>query len=153
MKTIPLTKGQVVMVDDSDYDFLICLKWYAETKGRKRDKFCATNGRWGKMHRLIMDCPRGMEVDHKDGNPLNNQRSNLRICTRKQNCQNKGKTKGSSIYHGVYRHSVNPVWIARIKPDRRPIHIGSFKTQIEAAMAYDEQAKKHFGEFANLNFR
>lgn len=154
MKTINLTKGQFCMVDDEDYDFLNSIKWYAEKRSRSGDKFCAANGPLGKMHRLIMKCPSDMEVDHRDGNPLNNQKSNLRICTHKQNCQNKGKSrKGSSMFHGVYWLKINKKWNARIKPDRKPIHLGCFESEIDAAQAYDEGAKKYFGEFAHLNFK
>lgn len=151
MIQIPLTKNQFCVVDSTDYPLLSLVKWYAER--RKNGKFSSCNKAFGKMHRFIMGADDDMEVDHIDHDSLNNQRSNLRICTHKQNCQNKGKSrKGSSIYHGVYRHSINPSWISRIKPDRKPIHIGSFKDEKEAAKAYDIHAKKYFGEFANLNF-
>lgn len=152
MKLISLTKGQKCMVDDSDYNFLSCINWYAER--RRNGKFSACNGTFGRMHRLIMSYDPNVEIDHIDGNPLNNQRRNLRLCTHKQNCQNKGKSRrGTSIYHGVYMHPINKNWIARIKPDRKGIHLGSFKDQESVAKAYDAAAKIYFGEFANLNFK
>lgn len=150
MKTIQLTKGKEALVDDVDYQLLQYLPWHAE--GIK--KLYACHGTFGRMHRFIMMADDDMEVDHIDGNSLNNQRNNLRLCTHKQNCQNKGKSKkGSSKYHGVYWNKVNRNWIARIKPDWKGIHIGSFKIEEDAARAYDKEAVKYFGEFANLNFK
>jgi hypothetical protein len=103
------------------------------------------------MHRVIMKPPLGMDIDHKDHNGLNNQKFNLRICTRKQNARNKRST-GSSIYLGVYKTKRNYI-CARISMDGCCKHIGNFKTEEAAARAYDEVAKRCHGEFANLNFK
>jgi len=99
-------------------------------------------------------------VEHKDGNPLNNTRDNLRICTQQQNCFNKSKqsTPCTSKYKGVYHRQDKDggkrknLWRACIRKNDRLLNIGSFKTEELAAKAYDEKALELFGEFAKLNF-
>ena len=104
MKTIQLTQGQFALVDDEDYDFLMQWKWQAH---KDKSTYYATRVEYGKnikkgikMHRVIMNTPRNMETDHKDRNGLNNQKYNLRICTRGQNQTNKrnwGKSKNKGV--------------------------------------------------------
>ena len=106
MKTIPLTQGKVALVDDSDYEFLVNYgSWCADLTVSsgiyyatcRRDYFNI------KMHRLLL--PNAKMVDHKDGNGLNNQRNNLRSCTRSQNLANsKLRSDGASGYKGVTRN-------------------------------------------------
>lgn len=109
------------------------------------------------IHRLITNCPKGMSVDHIDGNPLNNQKNNLRVCTLKSNCYNsrkKGKNN-TSIYKGVHFDGggkLRKPWKAVIKIDYIGYNLGRFATQEEAARAYDNRAHEVWGEFANLNF-
>jgi hypothetical protein len=160
MKTINLTQGQVALVDDEDYDFLMQWKWYA-TRGR-RECFYAVRNRTKtnkgrgliKMHREIMQTPNELEVDHIDHNGLNNQRYNLRNCTKKENGKNLSAW-GSSIYLGVSfdrRKKVKQVR-AQICVERKSISLGYYLTEEDAARAYDKGAKLYFGEFANLNFK
>ena len=156
MKTIQLTQGQVALVDDEDFDMLNQFKWCAQKDG---NNFYAIRGiRVGRrtqtihMHRLIMGSPIGLEIDHKDGNGLNNQRNNLRVCTRSQNQMNKRKKEGaSSIYKGVSFHKREDKWRAVIMINGRAINLGDFASEIEAAKAYDAKAIALFCEFANLN--
>jgi len=104
------------------------------------------------LHRYIMDCPPGMVVDHIDGNPLNNCRSNLRICLQSDNMKNrKNNINGTSKYKGVSFHKRDKVFIASIRVNTKLIHIGNFKNETEAAKAYNESAIKLHGEFARLN--
>lgn len=155
MKTIQLTKGQFALVDDEDYDFLIQWKWCA-LKGTS--SYYAVRSRSLKegtkkfifMHRSIMNSPEGLQVDHKDHDGLNNQRSNLRNCTRSQNHQNK-RPQGVSKYLGVSKHG-DRGWRAKIKYNGRYVELGHYKSEELAARIYDREAKIHFGEFANLNF-
>ena len=104
------------------------------------------------MHRDIMKTPKGLEVDHKDYNGLNNQRFNLRNCTHRQNQINK-IVISLAPYRGVSWVLKRKKWKikARIKVNGRNIHLGYFKTEEAAALAYNEAAIKYFGEFAVLN--
>ena len=107
------------------------------------------------MHRQIMKAPKGMVVDHIDGNGLNNRRSNLRICTPRQNQWNRCplKTrKQTSPFKGVQYPTGKSRPYARIQYNGKTIHIGVFDSEVEAAQAYDRKAVELFGEFAYLNF-
>lgn len=151
MKTIPLTQGKFAIVDDEDYEWLMQWKWYAHKNGNnnymaaRRKKYKAI-----LMHRTIMDAPSDKQVDHFDHNKLNNQRTNLRLCTNSQNCQNRISQRGSSQYKGV-RWNKNR-WMARIGINGKLIYLGLFINEVKAAKAYDKAAKESFGEFAYLNF-
>jgi hypothetical protein len=159
MKEIKLTRGKVALVDDEDYDYLNQWKWHAlahhgggwYVSRHFRDK----DGKKSiRMHRLIMNTPEGMEVDHIDHNGLNNQKSNLRNCTNSQNHMNRFPYKGhTSIYKGVYYKTANKKYVAKIKINQVVIWGGYFKSEIDAAHAYDKLATKYFGEFAVLNFK
>jgi hypothetical protein len=104
------------------------------------------------MGRAILNAPAGMIVDHRDGDGLNNQRENLRLCTHSQNMQNRRLQRNNrSGYKGVYWIKAQGVWAARITVNRVPINLGRFDTAEQAARAYDEAALKYHGEFARLN--
>lgn len=156
MKEIPLTKGKVAIVDDTDYEQLMQYKWqascYRGTWYARRGGLAALGqrGMTFSMHREIMRPPAELEVDHKDGNGLNNTRGNLRICTPQENRFNQRKHKGMSRFKGVVFNGGK--WMARINVNRKTIYIGKYNTEEAAARAYDEAARKHFGEFARVNF-
>ena len=156
MKEIPLTKGLFALVDDEDFDRLNQWNWRAK-KSRKTfyaDRHFEKDGRrtYVHMHRLIVDAPLELEVDHKDGNGLNNQRYNLRICTQKQNRRNISVQKNNRLgYKGVHQESKGS-FSARITVDKKLMWLGSYKNPIDAAKAYDLAATKHHGEFARTNF-
>ena len=101
------------------------------------------------MHRSIMKAPTGMEVDHINGNRLDNRKENLRICTHAQNCYNY-KNKGNST-KGVHWEKHANKWRARIRYNGQKIHLGYFKSQKDALDAYNSAAKKYHGEFVNLD--
>lgn len=143
-------KNREVLLDDDDYARFCRWKW--EFSGGKVQRH--TNFQGKRVHvilaRLISACPKGMEVDHKNRNPLDNRKENLRICTRLQNEMNKPTRKESaSGYKGV--RMVKNSWVARIKIDGKFKHIGCFFSKEEAAKAYNEKAKELYGEFAWLN--
>ena len=162
-KEIPLTQGKFAIVDDEDFKWLSQWKWYA-SYDKKRDRWCAqrfvggrANHRCVKMHREILSAAKGDIVDHLDRNALNNCRRNLRICSNTQNLRNtNGQRRRISKYKGVCKANrpcnLKKPWKAEIQVDKQRIHIGYFRTEKEAALAYDLAAIKYHGEFARLNF-
>lgn len=152
MREISLTQGQVALVDDDNYEELIKYNWYAVkyTKGYGYGAVVNINRTLVYMHRMIMNTPLLLEVDHLDGNTLNNQKSNLRNCTHKQNMMNISKRYGTSIYKGVHKRKNR--WLVQIQVDGRKIYIGSYKSELEAAKAYDNAAINYFNKFARTNF-
>lgn len=159
MKQIPLTQGKFAIVDDEDYEWLNQWKWYAR---KHRNTFYAirnTNQQSSerkhvRMHRLILGLRKGdgKTSDHKNGNGLDNRRKNLRICTKSQNSQNRLPLKNtSSKFKGVYWDKKGKIWRAGIQKNSKRIYLGCFKSEIEAAKAYDRKAKELFGEFALCN--
>jgi len=105
------------------------------------------------MHRYLTNCPKGLVVDHIDGNGLNNTKANLRICTQKQNaCNTPGHVGKSSKYKGVKKMKNSNKFRAAITNNRKYFHLGVFEDETEAARAYDEAARKYHKEFAYLNF-
>lgn len=156
-KLISLTQGKHAIVDANDFDWLNQWKWNYHKFGYAiRTQHVAMLNRKQKktgirMHRLIMNAPAGSDVDHINGNTLDNRRCNLRLCTRSQNMMNQKKTRGLSKYKGVYLNGERNKWMARLKINRRTIFLGRFSSQEEAALAYNNAAKKYFGQFAKLN--
>ncbi len=106
----------------------------------------------GVQSRLIMNCPKGKLVDHRNHDTLDNRKENLRICTHKENMQNRISDKNSfSIYKGVYKTCTKNLFESSIGVNNKKIALGYFKTEVEAALEYNKAAKKYFGEFAYLN--
>lgn len=105
------------------------------------------------LHRVIMNTPVGLETDHKDGNGLNNSKSNLRIATHRQNALNSIKHKpAASKFKGIYYYPRIKCWCARIRLEGKRKNLGYFKNEIEAAYAYDMASIEHHGEFGRRNF-
>jgi hypothetical protein len=161
VKLITLTKGYEAIVDDEDYEMLNQYNWYAKTSP-SHDKIYAGSAikvskntyRHVMLHRFLMNPKDNEVVDHINGNTLDNRRCNLRNCTPSQNCANKRKWKTKSTlskYKGVKFDKRWGTWGAQIYFPGHKRHIGTFKTEREAAIAYNEKAKELFGEFAKLN--
>ena len=157
---IPLTRGLTTILDRSDYDATPFLhrSWLAQATSTP-DKFYAARQQWMPdekryryfyIHRIIMGAPPELEVDHRDGNSLDNRRRNLRICNHQQNTQNRGNTR-QRRYKGTVYMKEERRWRAEITLDWHCIHLGCFATEREAALAYNEAAARLFGEFAKLN--
>jgi len=162
-KEIELTKGKVAIVDDEDYERLSLYKWHitggfygkyytvrkSRCTGKRRDTI--------PMHREILglspDDP--LQVDHINQDGLDNRKANLRLATAQQNRRNRPKTKVNPGYKGVKlnKTSSKPRWYAMINLGRGEYkYLGSYDTPEEAARAYDNAARVHFGEFAYPNF-
>jgi len=161
MKRIPLTRGKYAIIDDENFEELSKYKWFVVAghsgyrAGRRTPR--DTNGKQTTiyMHRAIMGLSRGdpKEVDHINHNTLDNRRQNMRVCTRKQNRWNEKARRGcTSKYKGICKPKGRNKWEVRIRAHGCQMIVGYFYSEIEAANCYDEAAKKHFGEFAFLNF-
>jgi hypothetical protein len=153
VRSIPLTQGKYAIVDADDYARVNRHKWCLSRTGNQLYAQRRCRGKTIRMHQLIMNPPRGMVVDHIDGNGLNNRRSNLRICTRLENTRNRRRNPSTATgFKGVWRDKKTGKYWAQIQLSRRPTRLGSFATAVEAARAYDRKAIELFGEFACLNF-
>jgi hypothetical protein len=160
MKEIVTKKGFVIMVSDLDFDWLSKLRWRAVSgNGKPYAQTRFTDPKTKKrttvmMHRLILGVvSQHIQVDHKDGNGLNNQRGNLRIATRSENQHNRAKNKNNpSGFKGVCWNKASRKWCANIRFNGKARRIGQFDSVVDAAKAYDEKAKEYFGEFARTNF-
>lgn len=155
MKQIKLTQNRFALVDDSDFEWLNQFKWSVNSNkyvwrytGRINRK---TKGI--TMHKLIMKTPKGLQIDHINGDRFDNRRCNLRICTCSQNCMNrKATTKSTTGYRGVTRiPKYKAIWQARIEINGKKISLGFFDDPKQAALAYNHAALKYHGDFAFLN--
>lgn len=165
-----------ILVSDCDYEELSKYKWAVSANKRVNGElfFYAMRGvldkngkfRHTKMHRVILGITdKSILCDHKDGNTLNNQRENLRMCSKKENNANRIKRSvTNSKYKGVYKMSKTKTlkngeiktytfWAVSLTSNKKQIYIGTFKNEEDAARAYDEAAIKYHGEFANLNLK
>ena len=157
MKEIKLTQGYSSMVDDDLFDYLNQWKWQV-VKDSHTNYAVRNEGKFPfrkriKMHREIMKPSPNMQVDHVDGNGLNNVRENLRVCTQSQNKKNARKRKDStSGFKGVTYYKRYGNWRSQIAVNGKRINLGYFSDPIDAAHAYDNAAREYHGEFANTNF-
>ena len=157
--TIPLTKGRFALIDSSDLGRVAKYRWYFGSMGNGY-AICRVSRPDGKfknvlLHRFILDAPYGLEVDHINGDSLDNTRKNLRLCTHKQNIRNQRvqtRVGKASRFKGVWM-SKSKRWRAEICVDGKRLYLGTFDNEEDAARAYDEKAKRHFGEFASPNFK
>lgn len=144
MKRIRLTQGKYALVDAIDYTKLARLRWHAHKE--KSGLWYALayrigSGRGGKgvvrMHRVITNCPKTLEVNHKNGNGLDNRRANLEVCTHKENLQRRAHTpkNNTSGIVGVYWHGRSKKWMAAVGRDGKSVYIGIYKTKEAAARA------------------
>ncbi len=142
MREIPLSQGKIAFVDDEDYEYLSQFRWYANniqglTYARR------TVRRAPFMHHMILSTiPKGKVTDHIDGNGLNNQRSNLRIVTMRENTQNL-HIKKSSKYPGVTWHKATQKWMAQAYLNGKHAYLGVYATEEEAYQVYQNGCEKH----------
>ncbi len=145
-----------ILIDDNDYFLLSLYKWCLSKRGRSNEYFYATTTNRPRlmMHHILMGKEKGMVVDHIDGNGLNNQRNNLRICKQHGNILNSSiRSDNTTGFKGVFRlkHCTNEVYHAYININGKRIPLGCHYNKIDAAKAYNEAALIHHGEFAKLN--
>lgn len=139
-----------VSVDDEDY-YLDQYNWHIGKRDGYVYGYIKKLGQV-RLHRYVTNALPGEEVDHKDGNKLNNTKENLRRCTKAQNMCNSVKySTNKSGYKGVSFHKRSGKWQSTIMKNQKKIYIGLFDTPQEAAQAYDNKAKELFGEFAKTN--
>lgn len=154
---VPLTRGLLAIIDAEDSEAIDGFNWRADPS---RNTFYASrHGRDGAgnkikvyMHQAVAEKHGLPVVDHKNRNGLDNRKSNLRPCSYSFNGANSPTKCGSSKFRGVSWSSKDRVWRSQITVNYRHRNIGSFNSERDAAMAYDEAAKEAFGDFAALNF-
>ena len=154
---IPLTRGQVALIDECDAFQVAPFKWFALWASRSKTYYAAREQsmddrtRVIPMHRWIIGIEDlSVEIDHWNHIGTDNRRSNLRICTHQQNVCNRRGWNSSSAYKGI-RYRSNRKWEARIRVNGKELYLGQFSEEAHAAEAYNRAATAHFGEFAYLN--
>lgn len=147
MVKIKLTNNRYAIIDESDLDIISKYKWHYD--GRYAGTYI--NGKRVRMHRMIMNNPTKMQVDHKNMNCLDNRKSNLRVATKSQNMMNRPNQKNTKKYKGTHQRKDNGRWQSYIKIDGKRLHLGYYNTPEEAGREYNNAAIKYFGEFARLN--
>lgn len=156
---IPLTCGYYALICSADYDWLSRFLWHLHWQGEERRLYAVATGINGgppiRMHRLILGLTdRKVHGDHKNGDGLDNRRSNLRPASSSQNGANRIKINCNNTtgFRGVYFRKKRNRYVSAIRANGKSITIGYFVTALEAALARDIKARELHGEFAVLNF-
>jgi len=148
------TNGFEVIIDLTMKEKITKYKWWVLIRNNRPNSVYRSTRVQGKnktirISRELLGKTEGMVIDHINNNPLDNRISNLRFCTLAQNSQN--RKSHIKKYKGVYWQKADSIWIATIQRDNKKYHLGSFKTQIEASVAYNKAAIKLHGNYAKLN--
>lgn len=158
MKEIKLNSKKYdlsAMVDDEDFEYLNQWKWHPSKRGNIFYAYAVISKvprKVMEMHRLLMNNPVGHVVDHKDGSGLNNQKYNLRTCSKGKNNLNRIVSSNNKTgFKGVHFQKDAGKYRAKIEIDKKIISLGYFDDARIAALAYNNAAIKYHGEFAKLN--
>ncbi len=154
----PKHPNTVTLLDNADFDLLCKDNWFA-FQGNNNILYVRRNNNTGNkinnvllLHRIIMNAPAHLFVDHINGDGLDNQRDNLRLCTKAQNNRHRDKgINNTSGYKGVGFKKERGRYYAQIVCDYKHTFLGYFDTAKEAAKAYNDAALELHGEFAYLN--
>lgn len=159
---IPLTQGKVAIIDADDFEYLSQFNWYAvydesysspQYKAARQNRISVGKQRTEYMHRTIMNVGKDFQVDHINGNTLDNRKENLRVCVHSNNQQNKRRQRNNTTgFKGVSFEKHSGKYRACISKNNKVKHLGLFLSAIEAAKAYDCAAREYYGNFACLNF-
>lgn len=145
---IKLTKNKWALIDTEDLYKIKEFKWCSS------HAYALTGVYWKKiyMHRIIINPFMDEQVDHINGDGLDNRKENLRVCTNTQNQYNSKKRKNtSSKYKGVSFYKLSKKWNAKLQYNKKSLNLGYFNSEIEAAKAYNNASLKYHREFANIN--
>lgn len=147
-----LNCGAVTLVDADLFDDLNKHTWRLSQNGyARRNRGGESKDKDILLHRVVNQTPDGFLTDHINCNRLDNRKRNLRSVTSSENNWNKGSFRGTSRFKGVCWRKRENKWVAVIRFKKRPYHLGYFHSEIDAAKAYNEAAKKYHGEYAYLN--
>jgi len=152
MKKFAIKNKYVILVDDNDYEIIKDFKMFIGVN--KKYVMFIKDGKRYYLHRFLLDVnDSNIVVDHINGNPYDNRRLNLRLCTKKDNVHNIRvlSSHNTSGFKGVSFDKYTNKWRAQIHVNRKSIKLGRFSTKEEAAIAYDKAAKMYFGNFSCTN--
>ncbi len=148
---ISISPNYTCLIDEDDFNLVSRFKWFADRHGSITYAKTISNGISTRMHRLVMKARKGKQVDHINGDGLDNRKSNLKISNQRANAQNSARSTGISGYRGVFIAG-EKMWRARISNKKKMHHLGYFVTPLEAALAYDKAADEIYGPFGFRNF-
>lgn len=149
-----MANGGAFLIDTKDYARVSKYGWTLHNGYVARKVGARGRRKRIVLHRMLVKVPTGMQRDHRNRDRLDNRQNNIRPCTRAQNCMNAPKRPGQQRYKGVLqarRKSGPDKWAAVMNLGGKTIYLGTYGTEVEAALAYNDAVLKHYGEFANPN--